>query len=405
MKRTDIPSFGPLSGLRVVASGINVAGPFAAALMADMGADVIFHDSPKVPDMMRTTDTLSLVNKERRNARSLALDVVSEEGREAFMKLLSETDIFIENSKAGAWDRRGMSDEELWKINPKLVIAHVSGYGQYGDPAYLQRGSFDSIGQALSGYLTINGTPDEPCAAPAYMGDYTTALITAFGCLAALRNAEKTGKGESLDIAQYEALLAIQGGYDSDWFNYGKQRTRGGKDHPSFSGWGQFQCKDGAIYIQILSKAAIAKAFTLFGIDEHKDMYENLTFFIPRHTPVGDLVDEAIAKWCADKTVMEADQIINAAGLTASGLITYDMMLSHPHYIARETIMEYPSITGEMVKGNCIVPRMKNNPGKVWRGAPHYGEDNADILEELGYSAEDVQRFYDNKLLNKSDKY
>lgn len=403
MKRTEIPSFGPLSGLRVVASGINVAGPFAAALMADFGADVIFLDSHKVPDMMRTTDTLSLVNKERRNARSLVMDVVAPEGQEALKKLLAETDILIESSKAGTWDKRGMSDEALWELNPKLVIAHVSGYGQYGDPDYLKRGSFDSIGQAMSGYLNINGTPDEPCAAPAYMGDYTTAFVTAFGCLAALRNAEKTGKGESIDVAQFEALLMVQGGYETDKFSYNKQRTRGGKDHPSFSGWGQFQCKDGAIYIQILSHAAIEKAFVLFGIDEHKDMYKDLTFFIPRHTPVGDLVDEAISAWCADKTVLEADEIINNAGLTASGLLTYDMMLTHPHFVARDTFMDYPSIDGGTVKGLTVTPRMKNNPGKVWRAAPHYGEDNDDILAELGYSAEEIQGFYDKKLLNKRD--
>lgn len=404
MKRSDIPTFGPLSGVRVVASGINVAGPYAAALMADFGADVIFLDSHKVPDMMRTTDTLSLVNKERRNARSLVMDVVSDEGKEALKRLLAETDILIESSKAGTWERRGMSDEELWKINPKLVIAHVSGYGQYGDPNYLSRGSYDSIGQAMSGYLNINGTPDDPCAAPAYMGDYTTAFVTAFGCLAALHKANESGKGESIDVAQFEALLMVQGGYETDWFSYGKQRTRGGRNHPSFSGWGQFYCKDGVIYIQILSKAAIEKAFVLFGIEEHKDMYKDLTFFIPRNTPVGNLVDAAISKWCADKTVMEADEICNAAGLTASGLLTYEMMKDHPHFVARNTFMEYPAIEGGTVTGLNITPRMKNNPGQVWRAAPHYGEDNADILEELGYSAEEIQAFVDKKLLNSSDK-
>lgn len=171
MKYTDKPDFGPLSNVRVVLAGLSTAGPFAATMMSDFGADVISIESPFVRDQYRTTDSLAYLNKERRNQRAIALNVVKPEGQEAFLKIIESADIFIENSRAGTWDKRGLSDEVLWEHNPKLVICHITGFGLTGDPEYLARGSYDSIGQALSGFMALNGEPDgAPMQAPAYAG-------------------------------------------------------------------------------------------------------------------------------------------------------------------------------------------------------------------------------------------
>ena len=147
----EVPRFGALEGVKVVSSGISVAGPYAASMMADQGADVTFVESPFIKDQVRTTITPSFLDRERRNHKTMALDMKQEKGREVFLKLIAEADIFVENSKAGAWAKRGFSDEVLWEVNPKLVICHVSGFGQTGLPEYLERGSYDTIGQAMSG--------------------------------------------------------------------------------------------------------------------------------------------------------------------------------------------------------------------------------------------------------------
>ena len=133
MKRNEIPQQGLLQGVRVVVSAISVAGPFAAEVLADMGADVIQLENPKNPDFSHGGPNPGWQNEShRRNMRDITLDVTKPKGREAFLRLMKETDIFIESSKGGQWAGWGLSDEFLWKVNPKLVIAHISGYGQTG---------------------------------------------------------------------------------------------------------------------------------------------------------------------------------------------------------------------------------------------------------------------------------
>ena len=187
MNPFEIPEFGPLSGVKVIISGLTVAGPFAASMMADFGADVIYVESPHAMDQFRVNDTKGFLNKERRNQRAIVLDLTKPEGKEVFLKLVKDADIFIENSKAGAWDARGLTDEVLWEANARLVIAHVTGFGLTGDPDYLKRGSYDAIGQAFSGYMNINGEPEPglPAPASAFMGDYVTAMLASWSCLAA----------------------------------------------------------------------------------------------------------------------------------------------------------------------------------------------------------------------------
>ena len=405
MKSNEIPKFGPLSGVKVISSGSNVAGPYAASMMADFGAEVIFLESTLVKDMERTTDTKGLLNKERRNHRTIALNTATPEGKEVFLKLIKDADIFIENSKAKTWDKWGLSDEVIWQVNPKLVIAHVTGYGQYGDPKIVSRGSFDAIGQAFSGYMNINGEPEVPSPAPAYMGDYVTAITASWACLAAYINAQKTGKGESVDVAQFEVLLMIQGAYPADWFNDKKARPRAGAKHPAFAGWEPFQCKDGMIYIQFINATSIRKGLPLLGLEYGTELFPEGSAFVYRGTPGGDLLLERLTKFCAERTVTEAEDELNSVGVASSAIMTYEKMLDHPHYVARSTFTEWDGIEGRKIKGPSIAPKLQNNPGKIWRTAPHYGKDNEDILEELGYTAEQIEGFYNNKILNRDENY
>lgn len=223
MKHNEIPVFGNMQGVRVIGTGTSIAGPVACSLFAEQGADVIQIESTKAPDMVRSIGDVWSV--EHRNNRTIALNIRSAEGEVVLKKLLAGSDILVEGSKGGTWNKWGLSDEVLWEINPALVIVHISGYGQTGDPTYVSRASYDPIGQAFSGFMAVQGEPEPnpPVAVKPYTCDYITALFASWSAIVALFRAHQTGKGESVDVAQYEVMARIQADYLTNGLNYGIQ--------------------------------------------------------------------------------------------------------------------------------------------------------------------------------------
>ena len=237
-KRADVPEFGMLRGVTVVNASTVVAGPIAASLMAEMGADVIWIESTKSPDTNRGKGGMG-AECDRKNMRNISLDIPSPEGREILKKLLTNADIFIESSKGGTYTKWGLTDEVLWSWNPKLVIAHFSGYGQSGDPDYVSRGCYDPVCQAFSGYMALQGFKDrEPLAGREVPTDYLAGLSGLANILAALRYADKTGKGESFDIAQFEMAARFQNKLPMDYFNDRKTAAPLGAHNDITAAWG-----------------------------------------------------------------------------------------------------------------------------------------------------------------------
>ena len=247
-KHEDIPAFGNLAGVRVVISGVSTAAPFAGEMFADNGADVIWLEPPKGIDPYRWTQDGWGAQNEHRNMRNLMLDVVSEEGHEIFLKVIETADIFIEASRGGQWAKWGYTDELLWEHNPKLVIGHMSGYGQTGDPDYVKLPGYDFTVCAFSGLMYLNGYKDgPPYMIQKFVTDYYAGLFAYGSALAAYVNALKTGKGESFDLAQYEAAVRCQAGLFGKWFEKRIQEERGAgapRDNIS-AGSGYYECMDG----------------------------------------------------------------------------------------------------------------------------------------------------------------
>ncbi|SHN88268.1 CoA transferase [Desulfitobacterium chlororespirans] len=400
MKSTEIPKFGPLAGVKVVSVGMSVAGPYAPSLMADFGADVIFIENPAAPDVCRQAPGSSF-EKERKNHRSLVLNIPTPEGKEALLAILKKADILIETSKGGQWAKWGLTDEVLWQANPKLVIGHVSGFGQTGDPEYVARGSWDSIGQAFGGYMNLNGNPEPEPPAPAapYTCDYLTAMSACWSCLAAYIHAQKTGQGESIDIAQFEAALTSHS-YTQDYLTHGIERKRSGPKSV-IAGWQGYQCKDGQIFTCFIGPNTMKKGLPLIGLDPDAPEYKGKLYVLVGE-PGSEAIVEAMKKFCAARTVNEADLELNHNGIAASPIMTFEMMKTHPHYIAREEFIEWETFGGYTFKSTNIFPRMKNNPGKVWRPAPLFGMDNDDILEEAGLTPDQIKVLYENKVIAKA---
>ncbi len=400
MKTSELPSFGPLHGVRVVHMTTAIAGPFAATMLADMGADVIGIENPKARDPSRPFFISKGMGQEldRRNSRALCLDVVCDEGRKVFYELLKSTDILMEAYRGGQLEKWGMSDEELWKINPKLVIAHISGYGQFGLPEYVNRASYDGIGQAFSGFMDMNGFPDrEPVLAFPQVSDYYSGFTAISAALAALYHARETGKGESIDVSQVEAMIRCSGFYIMRLMNEGVAPVREGSHSTTAAGYGAYRCKDGeCIYMLIISPNALSKAMPIFGLEYGGELFPRTMPYIMMSYEHAPVFEAAINKFCQEHTSFEVEKILLDAGVPCTRINKLGDTLDHPYFKSRGLYTEWESTHDDVIKGPRTVPVLKNNPGKIWRGMPCIGQDNEDILEELGFDREYVQSLYDS---------
>jgi crotonobetainyl-CoA:carnitine CoA-transferase CaiB-like acyl-CoA transferase len=255
--------FGPLQGVRIVSSGTLVAQPFAAVLAAEMGAEVIQIERTGEGDaawrhlgmQLPTTDGQGQVAttwiQERRNEWYVTLDFSQPEGKDLFLKLVKSCDIWMESSKPGSYTKWGLTDEAVLQANPKLVIAHVSGYGQSGHRDYLGRASYDMIGQAFGGLMYQTGFPDPepPVRANPWTADYITALFCLWSSLAGYISAQRTGTGQVVDISQFEAIHRLLSGTMVEYFSNGFVRERTGNKATAFQPYDAFQASDGWVVV------------------------------------------------------------------------------------------------------------------------------------------------------------
>lgn len=402
-KNSKIPAFGNLQGLKVVYAAVEIAAPESAQMMAEWGADVTWIENTFNGDSMR--DTTYVKELERRNQRSISLNIFSEEGREVFLKLIETADIFIESSKGPVYAKRGLTDELLWEHNKSLVIVHVSGYGQYGVPDRVNRAAYDQTAQAFSGYLAQNGAEDQPMIAAPYTGDYMTALMVVGSSLAAVYKAQKTGVGESIDVAMYEVMLRMGAYYMMDYLNGGILYPRAGARHQNLCGIGVYKCKDGflslCLYGAPQNKAILERIGLgyLWGTDE----YPEGTTALWLNGPKADLIQQKIEEYLLTKPVDEVEADFSNCKIAANKMLTFEELPNHPHFVEREAFIEWESMEGKKVKGPNIFPKFKNNPGQIWRPMPTLGMDTEDILREAGYSIEGIQELCEKGVIKKDE--
>lgn len=388
---------GPLAGVRVLELGTMLAGPFTGTLLGDFGAEVIKIEQPGSGDPMRSIGPYvggeSLWwNVEARNKRSMCLDLHVEEGKRVLMELVAHVDVLIENFRPGTMKRWGLSYDVLKEINPRLIMASVSGYGQHGP--YAERPAYDRMAQAFSGILNMTGFPDRPPVRPGVaLADYGTAVFAAFAVMMALFHRDaRGGTGQLLDVAMYEAMFRLTDSMVTSYEQLGMNRERGGNLNRNASPGDHFETADGRYVVITVSSDA------LFGrlcrAMDREDLITDERFAV--HDARADRLSEIngiVGKWVRSMSAKEACARLEAAQQPHSLIYSVEEIMEDPHYRARESIVtvEHPRIGPIKMQG--VAPRMLGTPAPSIKAAPELGDATDDILiNMLGKSAAEVQR-------------
>jgi crotonobetainyl-CoA:carnitine CoA-transferase CaiB-like acyl-CoA transferase len=397
--------FGPLQGVRIVSSGTLVAQPFAAVLAAEMGAEVIQIERTGEGDaawrhlgmQLPTTDGQGQVAttwiQERRNEWYVTLDFSQPEGKDLFLRLVKSCDIWMESSKPGSYTKWGLTDEAVLQANPKLVIAHVSGYGQSGHRDYLGRASYDTIGQAFGGLMYQTGFPDPepPVRANPWTADYITALFCLWSSLAGYISAQRTGTGQVVDISQFEAIHRLLSGTMVEYFSNGFVRERTGNKATAFQPYDAFQASDGWVVVGAVGLAVFSRVCRVLDLDPEEEKWQRASTDI--NGLEGIEFDALLRGWIAERTVEEVVEQLNAAQVACCPIMNSQAMAEDPHYEARQVHVEWQDNQVGRVKGTGVSPAFSATPGKLWRGSVPVGHDNEQIYTHFaGLSREEVAR-------------
>lgn len=386
MNNANTASGGPLSGTRVLELGSLIAGPFCGQLLGDFGADIVKIEDPGRGDPMRRWGTqaegFSLTWPViARNKRSVTCNLRDARGQDLVRRLVAHSDVLVENFRPGTLERWNLGYEELSVINPRLVLVRVTGYGQVGP--YAERAGFGSIGEAMGGVRYTTGNPDHPPSRTGIsLGDSLAGMFAAFGAVMALLNRERTGRGQVVDSAIYEAVLALMEALIPEWEIAGHRRERTGSVLPGVAPSNVYPTADGAeILIAANGDAVFGRLCSAMG---NPGLAENDRY--RTHEARGENLaelDAIVGEWTARQDSVDLLDRLHAAGVPAGRIYTAADMTADAHFKAREAIVRllHPRL-GQFPMQN-VAPRLSATPGKVQSLGPELGEHNAAVYGDL----------------------
>jgi formyl-CoA transferase len=385
---------GPLSGLRVLDIATVFAGPFAAALLGDMGADVLKVEMPVVGDPLRALgpfqgETSLTWAASARNKRSMTLDLQSPQGQEVLLRLLRDQDVLIENFRPGTLDRWGLSAERLRAANPDLIIVRVSGYGQTGPNR--GKAGFGTPATAYSGYAHISGFPDRPPVLPSVsLVDYLTGMYAAMGALAAIYQLKVNGGPvEEVDVALYESIFRMLEVVVAEYAVLGTVRQRTGNELAASSPAGIYESKDGQWMVIVTSTertfARLARAM------DREEMLTDPRYSTNRaRLERREEMNQILADWTGQRTRSELEARLDDFSVPHSVVYSAEDIFADEHYAARDMLVEvaHPQLGTVTLPG--VVPKFSKNPGRIRNAGPALGEHTDDVLNGLGMTPEEI---------------
>lgn len=376
----------PLEGIRVLDVSQVMAGPFACMLLADMGADVIKVEPPAGDQTrgamgfkMKGPDSMGFLNMNR-NKRSFVVDLKTEEGREQFYKLAKTADIIVENYRPGAVKRLGIDYETIKAINPRIIYASISGFGQSGP--WAERPGFDLMAQAMSGIMSVTGySADKPVKAGVPVADIGCALFAVYGVLSAYIGAQKTGEGQHIDASLFDAAMAFSIWDMSEYWGTGVPPAPLGTSNKMSAPYQAVKARDRYFVMGATNQKLWIKLCQLLNrpdLIEHPDYAT-----IPLRLKNREVMIEELEKEFAKRDSEEWIEVMLANGIPAGPILTYPEAFEGEHATHRRMAMEIDHPNEGKVKNIGFPVKMLGTPQQVRRHPPLLGEHTAEILAEL----------------------
>ena len=384
---------GALAGLKVVELGQLIAGPFAAKTLADFGADVIKIEPPGSGDPLRQwrlikDGTSVWWQVQSRNKRSLALDLRQSEAQAIVRKLVREADVLIENFRPGAMESWGLAPDVLLEINPGLIMLRISGYGQTGP--YKDKPGFGVVAEAMGGLRHLSAEPGRlPVRVGVSIGDTLASLHGVIGILMALYEKQKSGLGQVVDVALYEAVFNCMESLLPEYSAFGAIRGPAGSALPGIAPSNAYLCKDGKCALIAGNGDSIFKRLMRAIGRDDLAADPDLTDNAGRVKRVEE-IDAAIGAWASKLNVAEVLSALDQAAVPAGRIYTVEDIAADPHYLARGMLAEVSMSDGSFLKVPGMVPKLSRTPGQHRRNAPSLGQDTDAVLLELGISANQI---------------
>jgi formyl-CoA transferase len=397
---------GPLVGVRVVELGILLAGPFVGRILGDFGAEIIKVEAPDRGDTLRDWGAGHLEGRglwwpvQSRNKKLITLNLRVEAGQQLLRKLAAECDVLVENFRPGTLERWNLSPEELWEINPGLVIARVSGYGQTGP--YANRAGFASAGEAMGGLRYINGFPgDAPPRLGISLGDSLAAMYAAQGVLMALYHRDaQGGKGQVVDASIMESCFSLLESMVPDYDRLGIVREPSGTRLDGIAPSNVYRSGDGKWVVIAANAENLWER--LCKVMDREDLMTDPRFVDHRSRGVHqDELDAIVGDWAAQRTATEIDRQLNEAGVVCGPVYSIADIFEDPQYAAREAIvtMHDPEL-GEL-RAPAVHPKLSGTPGAAaWTGPWPMGRHNGEIYGDLlGLGADELARLREDGVI------
>ena len=391
-----------LQGLRVIEMGQLIAGPFAGKMLGEFGADVIKIEPPGAGDPLRNwrlikNGTSVWWQVQSRNKRSIALDLRSPEGQDIARQLIAKADVLIENFRPGTLEGWGMGYADLAKLNPGLVMLRISGYGQTGPNRDLP--GFGAIGEAMGGLRHLTGEPGRvPVRCGISIGDTLAALHGTVGILTALYHRKVNGgQGQVIDVALNEAVFNVMESLIPEYSAFGAVREAAGSALPGIAPSNAYRCADGFVLIagngdSIFKRLMQAVGRSDLGADPA------LADNAGRVARVAEL-DLAIEGWTQTRSVAEVLDILGQVRVPAGKVYSAKDIAEDPHFQARDMILRQATRDGYELDVPGVVPKLLGTPGSVRSSAPHLGDDTDAVMQELGFTVEDIAALRGRKVV------
>jgi len=377
----------PLTGLRVLDLATLFAGPLAATMLGDFGAEVIKVEHPTRPDPSRghgpSKNGVGLWWKLlARNKRTITLDLSTPGGRATLLRLAATADVVIENFRPGTLEKWDLGWEELSAANPRLVLTRVTGFGQFGPAAH--RPGFGTLAEALSGFAAITGEPDAPPTLPPFgLADSIAGLATAYAVMTALAALDRTGEGQVVDMAIIEPILTVLGPQPTWYDQLGHVQPRTGNRSQNNAPRNTYRTADGTWVAVSTSAQSIAeRVMRLVGRPELIDEPWFATGAgRAAHT---DVLDEAVGTWIAARTRTDVLAAFEKAEAAVAPIQDVRDVLADPQYQALDTVTTVDDPELGPLRMQNVLFRLSATPGAIrWAGRPH-GADTTEVLTELG---------------------